>query len=81
MQPAPSALTGKAHFQHPQTTTSSAAPGSATIGQKKNAEKDAAEKSKGGKKKKKMQKVDSSILGFNVCANSERVNIGEIENV
>lgn len=80
MQPA-SSLTGKAHFQQPQTTSTAATPGPATIGQKKSTEKDAAEKSKGGKKKKKMQKVDSSILGFNVCANSERVNIGEIDSL
>ena len=30
-------------------------------------------------KKKKMQKLDSSILGFTVHANPDRVNAGEIE--
>lgn len=41
---------------------------------------DDGDKSK-GKKKKKMQKIDSSILGFNVCADSDRKNVGEIDKV
>lgn len=35
---------------------------------------------KNNKKKKRMQKVDSSILGFTVHADTERLNMGEIEN-
>lgn len=32
-----------------------------------------------GKKKKKMQKIDSSILGFTCAADPDRINVGEIE--
>ncbi|XP_061162750.1 GRB10-interacting GYF protein 2-like [Saccostrea echinata] len=32
-----------------------------------------------GKKKKKMQKIDSSILGFTCAADPDRINVGEID--
>ena len=32
-----------------------------------------------GKKKKRMQKVDSSVLGFTVIADPERTNAGELD--
>ncbi|XP_014662158.1 PREDICTED: PERQ amino acid-rich with GYF domain-containing protein 2-like [Priapulus caudatus] len=35
----------------------------------------------GKKKKKKMQKMDPSMLGYTVHANSSRVNAGEIETL
>ena len=34
----------------------------------------------GRKKNKRMQKIDSSILGFTLTAAAGRVNVGEIEN-
>lgn len=36
---------------------------------------------KGKKNKKNMQRVDNSILGFTCTAATERVNVGEIENL
>jgi hypothetical protein len=36
---------------------------------------------RGKKGKKAMQRVDNSILGFTCTAATERVNVGEIENL
>jgi len=38
-------------------------------------------RNKNKKKKGKMQKIDQSILGFTVHAETARVNAGEIDNV
>lgn len=42
---------------------------------------EAASGASGKKKKKRMQKLDSSVLGFTVHADPNRVNAGEIDNV
>lgn len=78
----PSAATAGVNHQPQQAKPTAGGGGAAATAAavQKPVVQDSGDKNK-GKKKKKMQKVDSSILGFNVCAGSDRTNVGEIDKV
>jgi len=55
------------------TASRSSAAGSADVS--------ASDAGGGSKKKKRMQKLDSSVLGFTVIADPQRTNAGELEKI
>jgi PERQ amino acid-rich with GYF domain-containing protein len=63
------------------TPSANKAPHSVGASSNPNGEADAAGLAKAGKKKKKGKRVDSSILGFTVQADPDRINAGEIEQL